>query len=107
MCPEPMSKGNQLNSMYQLAKAVICYQYIRKGSMTRVPKWAYLMSAILIVMSVILAFAVVTAVFSLLGLHSLWEIDIQILLLYVIFPLSILIMLTVLTMAILLTRKRE
>ncbi len=93
--------------MYQLTKAVICHQYMGMGSITKVPKWAYLMSGILIVISVILAFAIVTAVFSLLGLHSLWEIDIQILLLYVIFPLSILTILIVSTMAILLTRKRE
>ncbi|NHJ13267.1 MAG: hypothetical protein EAX95_06290 [Candidatus Thorarchaeota archaeon] len=77
------------------------------NSMTEAPKWAYLMSGILIVIGVILAFAIVTVVFSLLGLHSLWEIDIQILLLYVILPLSILTILIILTMAILLTRKRE
>jgi len=65
------------------------------------------MSGILIMISVILAFAIVTVVFSFLGLHSLWEIDIQILLLYVILPLSILATLITVTMAILLTRKRE
>ncbi|MFX1368358.1 MAG: hypothetical protein ACFFAY_07160 [Promethearchaeota archaeon] len=65
------------------------------------------MSGILIVMSVILAFAIVTFVFSFLGLHSLWEINTQILLLYVIFPLSILTILITVLMAILLTRKRE
>ena len=74
---------------------------------TRVPKWAYLMSGILIVICIILALAVVTAVFSLLGLHSIWEIDFQILLLYVIFPLSTLTILIILTMAILLTRNKE
>ena len=65
------------------------------------------MSGILIVISVILAFAIVIVVFSLLGRPSFWEIDIQVLLLYVIVPLSILTIPIMLTMAILLTRKRE
>jgi hypothetical protein len=78
-----------------------------KGSMIRVPKWAYLASGILIVMSGILAFSIVSVVFALLGIPTPWEIDIQMLLLYVILPLSILIVLIMLTMAILLTRKKE
>lgn len=78
-----------------------------KESKTRVTRLAYLISGILIVMSCILAFAIVDVVFSLLGIPPLWEMDIQVLLLNVIFPLSILTILIVLTMAILLTRKRK
>jgi len=77
------------------------------NSKIRVPRWAYLMSGILIVMSGILAISIVNVVFALLGIPSPWEIDIQMLLLYIILPLSILIILIMLTMAILLTRKRE
>jgi hypothetical protein len=62
------------------------------------------MSGILIVMSGILAVAIVTVVQSLLGIPPLWEIDIQVLLPYVIFPLGALTILIILTMAILLTR---
>jgi uncharacterized membrane protein YuzA (DUF378 family) len=65
------------------------------------------MGGILIVMSVILGIFIVNVVFSLLGMPSFWEIDIQMQLLYVIFPLSTLIILLMLTMAILLTRKKE
>jgi hypothetical protein len=65
------------------------------------------MGGILIVMSGILGIFIVNVVFSLLGISPLWEIDIQMQLLYVIFPLSILSILIMLTMAILLTRKKE
>jgi hypothetical protein len=65
------------------------------------------MSGILIVMSGILAISIVNVVFALTGVPTPWEIDIQIQLLYVILPLSILVILIMLTMAILLTRKKE
>jgi ABC-type antimicrobial peptide transport system permease subunit len=65
------------------------------------------MSGILIVMSGILGIFIVNAIFSLLGMTFLWEMEFQMQLLYVIFPLSILSILIMLTMAILLTRKRE
>jgi hypothetical protein len=101
-----------LNSIWPPATVGTRQQYIGKGSkkdprVTRVPKWAYLMIGILIVISGILAFAIVTAVFSLLGRPALWEIDIQVLLLYVILPLGILTILMMLITAILLTRKWE
>jgi hypothetical protein len=76
-------------------------------SIVRAPKWAYLVSGILIVMSGILSIFIVNVVFSLLGIPTLWEIAIQIQLLYFIFPLSVLSILLMLTMAILLTRKKE
>jgi hypothetical protein len=65
------------------------------------------MSAILIVISVILGIFTVNIMFSLLGMPSFWEIDIQMQLLYVILPLSVLIILIMLAMAILLTGKKE
>jgi peptidoglycan biosynthesis protein MviN/MurJ (putative lipid II flippase) len=64
------------------------------------------MGGILIVMSGILGIFIVNVVFTLLGILP-WETDIQMLLLYVIFPLSILVILISLAMAILLTRKKE
>ena len=76
-------------------------------SIVRAPKWAYLMSGILIVMSGILGIFIVNVVFSLLGIPALWEVAIQIQLLYFIFPLCVLSILLMLTMAILLTRKKE
>jgi hypothetical protein len=75
--------------------------------MVRTPKWGYLISGILIVMSVILGIFIVNVVFSLLGILSFWEINIQIQLLYVILPLSVLSIVLMLTLAILLTRKKE
>jgi hypothetical protein len=93
-----------LNSICPPAAVGLRQQYMGKGSITRVPRWAYLMSGILIVMSGILAVAIVTVVQSLLGIPPLWEIDIQVLLPYVIFPLGALTILIILTMAILLTR---
>jgi hypothetical protein len=77
------------------------------NSMVRTPKWGYLISGILIVMSVILGIFIVNVVFSLLGILSFWEINIQIQLLYVILPLSVLSIVLMLTLAILLTRKKE
>ena len=77
------------------------------NSMARAPKWAYLMSGILIVMSGILGIFIVNVVFSLLGIPALWELAFQMQLLYVIIPLSILSILIMLTMAILLTRKKK
>ena len=76
-------------------------------SIVRAPKWAYLMSGILIVMSGILSIFIVNVVFSLLGIPTLWEIAIQIQLLYIIFPLGGLSILLMLTMAILLTKKKD
>ncbi len=71
--------------------------------MSRPPKWAYIISGILIVMSILLG---VTVVFVLLEMLPR-GMDIQMPLLFIILPLSILIPLIMLTMAILLTRKRE
>lgn len=65
------------------------------------------MSGILIVMSGILSIFIVNVVFSLLGIPTLWEIAIQIQLLYIIFPLGGLSILLMLTMAILLTKKKD
>ncbi|NHI90634.1 MAG: hypothetical protein EAX87_14025 [Candidatus Thorarchaeota archaeon] len=76
-------------------------------SIVRAPKWAYLVSGILIVMSGILGIFVVNVVFSLLGIPTLWEIAIQMQMLYIIFPLGVLSILLMLTMALLLTRKKD
>ena len=65
------------------------------------------MSGVLIVMSGILSIFIVNVVFSLLGIPTLWEIAIQIQLLYIIFPLGGLSILLMLTMAILLTKKKD
>lgn len=94
-------------SIYQPATEKARQQYMGKGLTTRVPRWAYPMGGILIAMSFILGLVIVNVVLSFLGLPSLWEMDIELQLLYVIFPLGILTILIVLTMAILLTRKRE
>jgi hypothetical protein len=77
------------------------------NSIIRAPKWAYLMSGILIVMSGILGIFIVNIVFLILGMPTLWEIAIQIQLLYFIFPLGVLSILIMLAMAILLTKKKE
>ncbi len=74
--------------------------------MKGIPKWAYLMSGILIVMSSLLAVSIVFVAFVLLGILPR-ETDIQMPLLFIALPLSILIPLIMLTMAILLTRRSE
>ncbi|MFX1473031.1 MAG: hypothetical protein ACFFBM_11045 [Promethearchaeota archaeon] len=71
--------------------------------MSRVPKWAYLMSAALIVIAFPLAWAIVDVFLRMLP----QGLDIQGRLLFVILPLGILSLLIVVIMAILLTRKRE
>ena len=71
--------------------------------MNRAPKWAYLISGILIAMSCLLG---VTIVFVLLEMLP-QGMDLQIPLLFIMLPLTILISLLTLTMAILLTKKRE
>jgi hypothetical protein len=73
------------------------------NSMSRPPKWAYFIAGILIMMSSLLG---VTIIFVLLEMLPR-GMDIQMPLFYIILPLSILIPLIVLTMAIALTRKRE
>ncbi|MFX1416431.1 MAG: hypothetical protein ACFFC0_06440 [Promethearchaeota archaeon] len=70
------------------------------------PKWAYLVSVLLVVMSSVLAVAIVFVVFILLGILP-QEMDIQMPIVFIILPLSILITLTTFTLAILLTKKRE
>ncbi|MCW3987978.1 MAG: hypothetical protein NWE87_06645 [Candidatus Bathyarchaeota archaeon] len=67
------------------------------------PKWVYLIGGILIVMSSLLA---MTTVFVLLEMLPR-GMDIQMPLLFIILPLSILIPLTTFAMAILLTKKKE
>ena len=74
--------------------------------MKRVPKWAYLTSGILIVMSSLLAVSIMFVSFALLGILPR-EMDIQMPLLFIALPLSILIPLVTLAMAILLTKKEE
>ncbi|MHA2601796.1 MAG: hypothetical protein AM324_006670 [Candidatus Thorarchaeota archaeon SMTZ1-83] len=71
--------------------------------MSRPPKWAYLVGGSLIVMSCILA---VTIVFVFLEMIPR-GMDIQVPVFFIILPLSILIPLVMVAMAILLTRKRE
>ncbi|RDE11492.1 MAG: hypothetical protein C4K47_09665 [Candidatus Thorarchaeota archaeon] len=67
------------------------------------PKWAYLVSSILVVMSGVLG---VTLVFVLLIMFPAGT-DIRIPLLFIILPLSILIPVTTLTMALWLTKRRD
>ena len=71
--------------------------------MSRPPKWAYLVGGSLIVMSCILT---VTIVFVFLEMIPR-GMDIQVPVFFIILPLSILIPLVMVAMAILLTRKRE
>jgi len=90
--------------MFQPTQEATCHQYMGKGmNPTKAPKWAYLMGGILIVMSGLLAVIIVIVVLEMLPRGM----DIQLPLLFIILPLSILIPLIVLTMAVLLTRKRE
>ncbi|MFX1439440.1 MAG: hypothetical protein ACFFFD_04265 [Promethearchaeota archaeon] len=74
-----------------------------KGSVSRAPWWAYLWGGILIVMTGLLA---VTIVYVLLEMIP-QGMDLQMPLLFIIFPLSIAIPLTMVAMAVVLTRKRE
>ena len=74
-----------------------------KGSVSRAPWWAYLWGGILMVMTGLLA---VTIVYVLLEMIP-QGMDFQILLLFIILPLSIAIPLTMVTLAVVLTRKRE
>ncbi|MHA2378360.1 MAG: hypothetical protein ACXADS_03725 [Candidatus Thorarchaeota archaeon] len=76
------------------------------NSEDRPPKWAYLISVLLVVMSSLLAVTIVFVVFVLLGILPR-ETDIQMPLLLITLPLSMLIPLTALAMAVLLTKKRE
>ncbi|MFW9861998.1 MAG: hypothetical protein ACFFET_06865 [Candidatus Thorarchaeota archaeon] len=71
--------------------------------MGRAPWWAYLWGGILIVMTALLA---ITIVYVLLEMIP-QGIDIQMPLLFIILPLSIVIPLTMVAMATVLTRKRE
>ncbi|MFW9883663.1 MAG: hypothetical protein ACFFEX_04670 [Candidatus Thorarchaeota archaeon] len=71
--------------------------------MGRAPWWAYLWGGILIVMTALLA---ITIVYVLLEMIP-QGIDIQMPLLFIILPLSIVIPLTMVAMAAVLTRKRE
>ncbi|MGY5871130.1 MAG: hypothetical protein RTV72_02695 [Candidatus Thorarchaeota archaeon] len=72
------------------------------NSIIRPPKWAYLISGILIAMTSLLGVTIVYVLLEMLPRGM----DIQIPLLFIVLPLSILITLTTLTMAVLLTKKR-
>jgi hypothetical protein len=74
-----------------------------KGSVSRAPWWAYLWGGILIVMTGLLA---VTIVYVLLEMIP-QGMDLQMPLFFIILPLSIAIPLAMVTMAVVLTRKRE
>ncbi len=92
-----------MNAMHKLTRAATSQQYMEKGSMIRVPKWAYFMGGILIVMSCLLGGTIVFVLLEMLPQGM----DIQVPLLFIILPMSILSPLIMVTMAILLTRKRE
>ena len=89
--------------MYQLTRGATRQQYMGKGSMTRVHWWAYLWGGILIVMTGLLAGTIVFVLLEMLPQGM----DIQMPLFFIILPLSILIPITMVAMAIVLTRKRE
>jgi hypothetical protein len=71
--------------------------------MTRIPWWAYLWGGILIVMTGLLAVSIVYVLMEMIPRGM----DVQMPLFFIILPLSIIIPLTVIAMAIVLTRKRE
>ena len=83
MCRQPRILEKQLNSM------------------SKTPRWAYLIVAIMIVTSGLLALAIAWVVSEMLPQGM----DIQILLFFVILPLSSLLVISIIAM--LLTRKRE
>lgn len=74
-----------------------------KGSLSRAPWWAFLFGGILVVMTGLLA---VTIVYVLLEMIP-QGMDFQMLLLFIILPLSIVIPLAMVALAVVLTRKRE
>jgi hypothetical protein len=88
--------------MCQVTRESTLQQFLGKESsaMSRPPKWAYLIGGILIVMSCILA---VTIMFAFLEMIPR-GMDIQMPLLFIILPLSIVIPLTMVAMAIVLVK---
>ncbi|MFX1262631.1 MAG: hypothetical protein ACFFAZ_11120 [Promethearchaeota archaeon] len=92
-----------MNYISPPSKAATHQDYMGKGSVSRAPWWAYLWGGILIVMTGLLA---VTIVYVLLEMIP-QGMDLQMPLLFIIFPLSIAIPLTMVAMAVVLTRKRE
>ncbi|MFX0107856.1 MAG: hypothetical protein ACFE7R_06215 [Candidatus Hodarchaeota archaeon] len=76
------------------------------NSEDRPPKWAYLVSLLLVVMTGLLGVAIVFVVFTFLGVLP-QELDIQMTLSFIILPLSILIFVTTIALAILLTKGRN